>query len=64
MSTADITVTQQSLHPVAEARALLRVGHTKAWSMIREGTLETIRIGRRRLVRGASILKVFERGAA
>jgi excisionase family DNA binding protein len=52
-------------HPLAVtvpvARALLGIGNTTIWALIRDGELETVRIGRRRLVVYASIESLLAR---
>jgi excisionase family DNA binding protein len=43
---------------VKKARALIDVGHTKLWELIKDGHLKTIRIGRKRLVIYESLKKL------
>lgn len=40
---------------VAEASRLLSVGRTKLYELINDGTLPTVKLGRRRLVRTAAV---------
>jgi len=47
---------------VATARTLLGLGTTKIYELINAGDLEAIRIGRRRLIKVASIEKLVELG--
>jgi excisionase family DNA binding protein len=48
-------LTQPLLHDVHEAAALLRIGRTKTLELIASGELESVSIGRRRLVPQESI---------
>ena len=50
-TTTPITVT------VAQARSLTGLGHTTIWQMISNGELETVRVGRRRLILHRSLEK-------
>jgi excisionase family DNA binding protein len=52
-----ITVTVQS------ARRLLGLGNTSIWKLIGEGRLETIRVGRRRLILYRSIEDLITSGS-
>lgn len=45
---------------IAAARDALGLGTTKLYELINEGTLETIKIGRRRLVKVASINRMVD----
>lgn len=45
---------------VADTAKALGIGLTKTWELIGEGRLETIRVGRRRLVKTASIRRLVE----
>ena len=45
---------------VAETARLLGMGRTTIYKLINEGRLETITIGRRRLVKTASIQRLLE----
>lgn len=38
---------QETLHTISETCAALNVGPTKAWSLIKEGRLEVVRLGTR-----------------
>jgi excisionase family DNA binding protein len=42
---------------IKEARRLIGVGHTRIYELINAGALETIRIGKRRMVRYSSLQK-------
>ena len=44
---------------VAEAKRLSGLGHTKLWELIGSGVLETVRVGRRRLVIYASLCRLL-----
>lgn len=46
---------------VKTARALLGVGNTMMWELIKEKRVETITVGRKRLVVYASLEKLIER---
>lgn len=46
---------------VKTGRALIGVGHTKIWELIKDGRLETFRIGRKRLIVYASLEKLVNR---
>lgn len=43
---------------IKEAQRLIGVGHTRIYDLINAGALETIRIGKRRLVRYSSLQKL------
>jgi len=45
---------------VADARKALGIGNTKIYELINSGQLDTIRIGRRRLIKIASIERLAE----
>lgn len=45
---------------IADARAALGIGNTKIYELIGDGTLDMIRIGRRRLVTLASIRRLVD----
>jgi hypothetical protein len=44
---------------VPETKRLSGLGHTKLWELIGDGTLETVSVGRRRLVIYASLCKLL-----
>lgn len=46
-----------------EFAALLGVGKTKAFSMIRDGEVESVLIGRTRIVKASSVQALLERAA-
>ena len=48
---------------IADAAKMLGVGRSKAWQLVQSNQLETMAIGRRRLVRIDSI-RAFARGEA
>jgi len=48
---------------VADAARMLGIGKTKAYSLIDEQLLDTVRIGSRRLVKVASIKRLVETAA-
>lgn len=50
------------LYPVRAAATLLGVGRTTAWKLIGNGTLETVYIGGRRMIRSESLEAVIANG--
>jgi excisionase family DNA binding protein len=50
------------LYSVRAAAALLGVGRTTAWKLVSDGTLETVHIGGRRMVRATSLEAVIANG--
>lgn len=50
------------LHTISDACALLSISAATAYRMIDAGTLATVRIGRRRLVKAESIKALAENG--
>lgn len=50
-------------HDVTSVARLLSVSPSKVWLLINDGTLGTIRIGRRRLVPRAALEKLLVEGA-
>lgn len=50
------------LDSVAVSARALGVGMTKCWELIRDGHLETVKIGRRTLVKRRSRLQLVEHG--
>lgn len=51
------------LYTVRDACRETGLGKTKVWELIRQGVLDSTRIGRRVLVRGDSLRRLAERGA-
>lgn len=51
------------LYPVNDAAYVLGLGRSRTWELIREGVLETTKIGGRTLVRADSLIRVAEQGA-
>ena len=49
------TTMERLLYSIADAAAALGIGRSKFYELMSEGKIETVRIGRRRLVQGASI---------
>lgn len=45
---------------VKTARTMLDIGNTKIWELIKDGRLQTIKIGRKRLVVYSSLLALVE----
>ena len=43
---------------VKEARRLIGVSHTQIYTLINDGSLETVRVGRRRLIRYSSLRRL------
>lgn len=54
--------TQPQLFSVRTAAAMLGVGRTTAWKFITDGTLETVHIGGRRMIRAQSLHKLIAEG--
>lgn len=48
---------------VSSAMAAIGIGQTKIYELINNGTLETVRVGRRRLVKTASIRALVNQAA-
>ncbi|WP_081988026.1 helix-turn-helix domain-containing protein [Sphingomonas sp. 37zxx] len=48
--------------PVNDAARTLGVGRTHLYRLINDGKIETIQLGRRRLVKAASLRKLIEEG--
>ena len=63
MSIPSTALSRDSLKPitvtVAEAKRLSGLGHTKLWELIGSGVLETVRVGRRRLVIYVSLCRLL-----
>ena len=55
-------IPEPKLYSVRAAAAVLCVGKTTAWKLVNDGTLETVRIGNRRLVRAASLDSLIANG--
>lgn len=51
---------EQVLYSVADAAKALGIGRSKAYELIAAGTLDTVTIGRRRLVKAASVRALAE----
>ena len=52
-----------SLHSIRETCAMLRIGLTKAWDLIRQRELEAVRLGRRcTRIRKSSIDRLIKNG--
>jgi excisionase family DNA binding protein len=49
---------------VDEAAKTLGIGRTTAWALIKRGTLDTVRIGRRTLVTSGSVRVIAKEGIA
>lgn len=45
---------------IKEARRLIGVGNTRIYDLINDGSLETVRIGKRRLIRYSSLQRLAE----
>jgi excisionase family DNA binding protein len=50
------------LYPVRAAATVLGIGKTTVWKLVTDGTLETIYIGGRRMVRAESLEAVLATG--
>lgn len=53
---------EQVLFSVRETAGILGIGRTKLYELIGGGQLETVKIGKRRLVRASSIRAIAESG--
>ena len=60
----DGETSEQLLYSVKDAGHQLGVGRTTAWALIRQGVLETTRIGKRTLVTRSSLEEVARTGVA
>jgi excisionase family DNA binding protein len=49
---------------ITETARVLGIGRTTTYSLINSGALQTLKIGRRTLVKAASVQALVERGAA
>lgn len=56
------TAFQPLTYSIATACQMLGIGRTRVYELINEGHVETVRIGRRRLVKAASLRKLIEQG--
>ncbi len=54
---------EPELVPVREAMRRLGIGETTIFALLKNGTLESVKIGNKRLIRSASIRYVIENGA-
>jgi excisionase family DNA binding protein len=59
---ADMKIPEPKLYSVRSTAALLGVGRTTAWKFITNGTLETVHLGGRRMVRAESLHQLIKRG--
>jgi hypothetical protein len=63
MSILSTAILRDGLKPitvtVGEAKLLSGLGHTTLWALIGNGTLETVRVGRRRLVSYSSLCRLL-----
>lgn len=57
-------VTQPQLFSVRTAATMLGVGRTTAWKFVTDGTLETVHIGGRRMIRAQSLHKLIAEGTS
>ena len=57
------TIGGRLLIPALEGFRMIGVGPTKGWEMVKDGTLETVSIGRRRHIKARSLLRIAEQGA-
>jgi excisionase family DNA binding protein len=56
----EIDVMERLLASINETSEALRVGRTSVYSMLSDGRLEAIKVGRRRLVKVESIRRLIE----
>jgi hypothetical protein len=59
---SEISEDDRLLVAVKDTAKILSIGRTKTWALISAGRLETVKIGRRTLVRMASIRDLAEEG--
>ena len=52
---------EQLLHTVTETAGILAIGRTRTFEKVASGEIESVRIGRRRLVPAAAIVEYVER---
>ena len=57
-----MTRAKPCLYSVTVAATMLGVGRTTAWKFVTDATLETVIIGRRRMVRAESLHRLIEFG--
>ena len=55
---------QPQLYSVRAAAAMLGIGRTSVWKCITNRTLETVLIGRRRMIRAESLYKLIANGTS
>lgn len=53
---------EPQLFTISSAASMLGVGRTTAWKLVSDGTLESVHIGRRRLVRASSLRLLIANG--
>jgi Helix-turn-helix domain len=63
MSIEDLQPPRRRLHTIKDVCAEARTSPATAWRLIAAGTLQTIRIGRRRLVTDESLRRLITEGA-
>ena len=51
----------RALYPLKDTAHIIGIGLTKTYELLNSGDLETVRIGRRRLVTADSIKRLIER---
>ncbi len=56
--------TQPQLYSVRAAAAMLGVGRTTTWKFVSNGTLESVHMGGRRMIRAASLHTLITQGTA
>jgi len=54
---------ERILMPIREAAEILGLGRTTIYRLMNDGDLESVKIGRRRLIKVASVHQLVEQGA-
>ena len=54
---------RRQLHTVKDVREATRLSHATVWRLIDRGVLQTVSIGRRRLITDSSLQRLIEAGA-
>lgn len=55
---------EPQLYSVRAAAAILSIGLTTTWKFVSDGTLESVRIGGRRMIRAESLKKLIAHGTS
>jgi excisionase family DNA binding protein len=52
-----------AVYTVKEAAQLLKMGEATVWRMVKNGEVESIKLGKSRRIRGQDLLSLLEKGA-